>query len=193
MFGFNKHRRMIEGPVEFTFEIEIERPASEVFPLIDVADPHFSHAQRGAKIRRVDGEDSRYDMTIEEIDDAVFQFTVLERVEGARHTLSAVMVPQMFALEKSIEAHVIKPLGDSACRVILTTQATFVSTLSDQEVADEVAVLSEAITRDLAKLKALAEDGLDAVMAMEEAEMAFDIDFGLSELDLNWVDIELKQ
>lgn len=193
MFGFNKERRLIEGPVEFTFDIQIDRPASEVFPLIDVADARFSHAQRGAQLRRVEGETGRYDMVLAEMEDAVFQFTVLERIEGVRHSLSAVMVPQLFALEKSIEEHVIEPLGETACRVTLKTSATFDAGLSDDEMASEIAVMSTAVARDLEKLKLLAEEGLEAVREAEQAEMEFDLGFDLGELDIDWDDIEPEQ
>ncbi len=197
MFGFNKKKRLIEGPVEFVSEVEIDRPAAEVFPLIDVADARFSHRQRGAEVRCVEGEEHRFDMTIAEIEDAVFEFTVLDRIEGERHTISCVMVPQMFALEKAIEAHTIEPISETACRVTLTTTATFDASLSDEEVAGEIAVMNEAVLRDLEKLKILAEDGLDAVLAAEQAEMeddlGIDVEFDLGELDIDWDDIEPQQ
>ena len=146
--------------------------------------------QRGAQLRRVEGETGRYDMVLAEMDDAVFQFTVLERVEGVRHALSAVMVPQLFALEKSIEEHVIEPLGETACRVTLKTSATFDAGLSDDEMASEIAVMGTAVARDLEKLKLLAEEGLEAVREAEQAEMEFDLGFELGELDIDWDDIE---
>lgn len=193
MFGFNKKRRLIEGPIEFTFDIEIDRPAAVVFPLVDVADARFSHAQRGADVRRVDGVENRYDMTIAEIEEAVFQFTVLERVEGERFSLKAVMVPQLFALEEAIETHTFEPLGDSACRVTLTANVRFDAALSDEEMAGEIATMSEAMARDLEKLKILAEEGIEALIEAEKEEMAFDLDFDLGELDIDWDDIEPEQ
>ncbi|MGB3471640.1 MAG: SRPBCC family protein [Erythrobacter sp.] len=193
MFGFNKKKRMIEGPVEFEAEVEIDRPVGEVWPLLDMADPRFAHAQRGAQVKRDDADDSRYTMTIDAFDDAVFEFTVLESVEGRRHKSKAKMVPQLFALVEATEDYTIEPLGDGSCRVKLVTCATFDEDLSDEEVAEEVATMSEAVTGDLMKLKLLAEDGLDTVMAFEEEQMSFDIELDLEDLDIDWDNIEPEQ
>lgn len=191
MFGFNKKKRMIEGPIEFTAEVDIDRSAADVFPLVDVSDPRFRSAQTGAKVTPVEGTTDSYDMVMEGFDDAVFKFRILERVEAEIFTIEARMEPQMFALVSSIEESVIEPTGDTSCRVKLTTKATFDESLSDEEVAGEIAVMGEAVCNDLEKLKVLAEDGLDALKEMEEAEMSFDIDLG--ELDIDWDDIEPKQ
>ncbi|MEO0418881.1 MAG: hypothetical protein AAF249_08450 [Pseudomonadota bacterium] len=193
MFEFNKSKRLIEGPVEFTAEVEIDRPASEVFPLVDIADPRFKHAQMGAKVSAANGSDTVYELTLEEMDDVVFRFTVLERVAGERLKLEAVTDPQINALEKSIEIHAIEPINDTACRVTLNTIATFDPELSDEEVTGEIAMMNEAVMGDLEKLKVLAEDGLEALQALEEAEMGFDIEFDLGELDIDWDDIEPEQ
>ncbi|MEO1731960.1 MAG: hypothetical protein AAFR64_14660 [Pseudomonadota bacterium] len=195
MFGFNKKKRMIEGPVEFIMEAEIQRPAHEVFPLIDMADPRYCHVQRGAELRQIEGSSDRYDMVVEEMDDVVFQFRVLERVEGERHSIECTIKPQINALVKSVETHVIKPISDSACHVTLTTSATFDEDLSDEEVTGEIAMMSAAVSDDLEKLAVLAEEGLEAVKALDEA--GFDLDFQIEieggEIDFDWDDIETEQ
>ena len=191
MFGFNKNKRAIEGPVEFTAEVEINRPASEVFHLIDVSDPRFSQAQRGAEVKAVDGKPNHFEMTVEEFDDAVFHFEVLERVEGRRHKAECAMVPQLFALVKAVEDHIIEPMDDNKCLVKLVVSAEFDPELSDEEVANEAAVMSMAVTGDLEKLLVHAEEGLEAVKALEEEE--FNVEFDLGELDIDWDEIEPEQ
>lgn len=191
MFGFNKNKRAIEGPVEFEAEVDIDRPASDVFPLIDMIDPRFMHAQRGADVKVADGASDTITMAIDDIDDAVFHFTVLERVEGARHKAQCVMVPQLFALVKSVEDYTLDATSDKACRVKLVMSAEFDPDLSDEDVANEVAMMSMAVTGDLEKLKVLAEEGLEVVKAMEEDE--FNVEFDLGELDIDWDEIEPKQ
>ena len=101
--------------------------------------------------------------------------------------------PRSNALEKSTETKVIEPVGDSACRVISPTLATFDSELSDEDVAGEIAVMNMAVMGDLEKLKVLAEEGLESLKAMEEAEMGLDVEFDLGELDIDWDDIEPEQ
>ena len=197
MFEFNKNKRLIEGPVEFAAEVEIDRSASEVFPLIDLTDPRFIHAQLGAEIRSADEPETHYDLIHADFEDAVFRFTVLEREPNVRHVVEARMVPQLFALVKSVEAHVIESTGEDSCRVTLTTQATFDPDLSDAEVAGEVAMMSQAVVGDLEKLKLLAEEGIDAVTAFDEDAMEFGIEldgeFDLGDLDIDWDDIEPEQ
>ena len=191
MFGFNKNKRMIDGPIEFTAEVEIERPASHVFPLVDVSDPRFRHAQCGAVVKAVENTTDRFEMVAEEVEDAVFHFQIVERVVPNRLILEARIEPQLFALEKSIEETVIEPVGDDTCRVKLITKATFDADLTDEEVAGEIAIMSEAVTGELEKIKVLAEDGIEALKELQEAEMSFEIDFG--DLDIDWDEIEPEQ
>jgi len=197
MFGFNKKKRLIEGPIDFTAEVEIDRPAADVFPLIDLADPLFRHAQTGAQVRRVESAGDQFEMIVEEFNDAVFKFNVLVREPNARYAIDSKMEPQLFALVKSNETYVFEPRGDDACRVTLTTSATFDDDLSDKDITGEMAMMSEAIVNEMQKLKVLAEDGIEALKAMEEDEAGFEIEFGgefdLGELDIDWDDIEPQQ
>ncbi len=191
MFGFNKKNRLIENPVTFEAEVEINKPANEVFARVDLANPQSQFRQQGGELKPVDGQDNAFIGVIEEMDDLRFNFRVTERVEGARHTLECAMEPQMFALVHSQETHTIEPLDEGSCRVTLKTVATFDDALSDSEIAGEIAVMSEAVTRDLEKLKLLAEEGVEAVQAYEEEAMGFDIELG--DLDIDWDDIEPEQ
>ncbi|WP_298334327.1 hypothetical protein [uncultured Erythrobacter sp.] len=185
-------KQMIEGPIEFTAEVEVDCAASDVFSLINVADPKFRHAQTGASVRAVEGTDNEFEMIMEGLD-TVFQFRVIDQVASKRYSLEAAMEPQLFALVKSVETYEIKSLNDHACRVKLTTLATFDDDLSLEEVASEVAMMSMAVTGDLEKLATLAEGGVEALQAMEDAETGLDIEFDLGELDIDWDDIEPKQ
>ena len=193
MFGFNKKKPMIEGPIEFEAEVEIDRPASEVFPLIDITDPRFRQRQFGAEVKAEDGSDNRFIMTVETFDDAVFHFEVLEHVEGQRQKCRAKMVPQLFALVQSIEDYTIEPRGENACCLKLVTSAEFDPELSVEEVAEEVTMMSLAVNGDLAKGKVFAEEGLEAAKAMEEAMNGLEFDFDLGEIDIEWDDIEPEQ
>ena len=53
--------------------------------------------------------------------------------------------------------------------------------------------MNMAVMGDLEKLKVLAEEGLESLKAMEEAEMGLDVEFDLGELDIDWDDIEPEQ
>lgn len=192
MFGFNKNKRLIEGPVEFEAVVEIDRPASEVFPLVDLSDQKFTHIQRGHSVELIDPASKGYALRIPEMEDVTFRLRVLDRVEDKRHAFECVMEPRINALVKSTETHDIASLGENSCQVTLTTAAQFDDSLSDDEVAQEIAVMSAAVQGDLIKLKVLAEEGLDAVVAMEaEDELGFDLDLG--DFEIEWDDIEPEQ
>lgn len=196
MFGFNKNKRLIEGPVEFSAEVEIARSVQEIFPLIDLADPRFLHTQLGAQVRPVDGSEDRFEMTSPDVDDMVFHFTVLESIEGEKQALECVIKPQLLALHKSVETYVIKPRGENACHVELTTSATFDPSLSDEEVAGEIAIMSAAVASDLEKLRALAEEGVEAAKAIDEdlgLGFEFGDDFDFNDLGGGWDEIEPEQ
>ncbi|UAB77566.1 hypothetical protein INR77_12305 [Erythrobacter sp. SCSIO 43205] len=182
---------MIEGPIEFTADIDIDRPAADVFPLIDVANPRFRSAQSGAIVKRVEGTEDRFEMVIEGLE-TVFKFHVTERIEGEKHALISTMEPQLFALAKSVETHEIEPTSDSSCKVTLKTFATFDSDLSIEQLASEAAMMSRAVVSELEKLKTLAEEGMEGLKAMEDAEMGFCFDFDLNDLDVDWDDIEAQ-
>lgn len=192
MFGFSKKSPLIEGPVEFEMTVEIERPAAEVFKLVDLADPGFAPVQRGATVTPIAGTEDGFTLKMPNLEEFLFTFKVVERVVGQRHSAECVIEPPAGNLVKALEEYSVEALTDSSCRLTLTTHATFDSNLSDDEVAGEIAIMSMAVQDDLTKLKVQAEEGLAAVMAMEEeAKIGFELDLG--DLDIDWDDIEEEQ
>ncbi len=192
MFGFNKKKPLIEGPVGFEMEVEIDRPAAEVFRLIDLADSGFAAVQRGATVTTVPGTEDSFTLRMPELEDITFKYKVVERVVGQRHSAECVIEPPVGNLAKALEEYAIEALSENSCRLDLTTHATFNSGLSDEEIAGEIAMMSMAVQDDLFKLKVHAEDGAEAVAAMEEDDdLGFELDLG--DLDLDWDDIEPQQ
>jgi len=76
MLPFFQKKGVSSGPHEFGAEIEIERPASEVYPLLDLADPRHAKRQLGDKVEAVAGQDGAFDMVVAELPDAVFRLIV---------------------------------------------------------------------------------------------------------------------
>ena len=65
-----RHRvRSREGPVEFEFSVEIGSPASEVFPLIDWADPRNAKRQLGNTVEQLEGQSDRFEMVLNGLPD----------------------------------------------------------------------------------------------------------------------------
>ncbi len=52
MFDWFKPKKAPEGPVTFDFETEIEAPASEIYALVDFADPRNAKRQMGHSVKR---------------------------------------------------------------------------------------------------------------------------------------------
>ncbi|MDJ0643833.1 MAG: hypothetical protein QNJ15_13555 [Erythrobacter sp.] len=170
MFGFNRKKPAIEGPIEFSLEAEIGRPASEVYRLIDVADPGFRQVLLGHSVAPVVGDDNCFDMVLNEMPDVTFHLRVVEAVRNRRLQLECTISPTVGNLRKSVETHIIEPRGDDACHITLVTEATFSDGLSDGELAEEIAMMSAAVHNDLIKLAIHAEDGTDAVLRFEEEQ-----------------------
>lgn len=170
MFGFNRKKPAIEGPIEIALEAEIDRPADDVYRLIDVADPGFGQVRLGNSVTPVDAEEGHFALVLADMPDLAFHLRVREAVKDARFQVECTISPALGNLRKTVETHVIEPRGENACDVTLTTEVTFADGLSDQELAQEIAVMSAAVHSDLTKLVIHAEDGTDAVRQYDEEQ-----------------------
>ncbi|MEO1221293.1 MAG: hypothetical protein AAFY42_08080 [Pseudomonadota bacterium] len=192
MLESNKNSPMLNGPIEFDFSVEIDRPASEVFPILDMSDPRFSQVALGNTVKQV-GEKT-FELEIEEMQGHTFRFDIVEYARDARHASEVTIEPRVGNLVQAVEDYQLTPLGPDRCTLKLVTKATFSDDLSVEEIAQEVAMMSMAVEEDLTKLKIHAEEGVEAVKAYtEEQEAAFGIEFDLSELDIDWDEIEPEQ
>lgn len=189
MFGFNKKKPLMEGPIEFEAEVEIDCSAQRVYELIDVSSPKHAQIELGNTIEPVAGSDNTYRLELAQMEGTQFLMTVLAAVPGESHTVSAQIEPRVGNLESAIEDYAIETRGDNACTVRLTTKASFVDGLSDEEIADEVMMMSMAVQNDLTKLKLHAEEGPAAVEAFDE-EMFGEIEFDCSGIDLDDIDLD---
>ena len=192
MLESNKNSPMLNGPIEFEFSVEIDRPASDVFPLVDLSDPRFSQIALGNTVKKV-GETS-FELKIEELEGHVFRFQVVEYAQDERHVSKVAIEPSVGNLVESVEDYQLTPLGDDRCTLKLITKATFSDDLSVEEIAQEVAMMSMAVEDDLTKLKMHAEKGVDAVKAYnEEQAAAFGLELDLEGFEIDWDDIEPQQ
>lgn len=192
MLESNKNSPMLNGPIEFDFTVEIERPASEVFPLIDVSDPRFSQVALGNTVKKLD--EKSFELEISELEGHAVRLFVVEYAKDARHASKVTIEPTIGNLVEAVEDYELTPLGDDRCALTLVTKATFSDDLSVEEIAQEVAMMSMAVEEDLTKLKMHAEEGVEAVKAYtQEQEAAFGIELDLEGFDIDWDDIEPEQ
>lgn len=192
MYEPSKNSPMLNGPIEFDFTVEIERAASDVFPLIDVSDPRFAQVALGSLVKKTAKD--IFELEVVGLEEHVFRMQVMQCIPNERHTSKVTIEPRVGNLVEAVEDYELNAAGDERCTLTLVTKATFSNDLSVEEIAQEVAMMSMAVEDDLTKLKIHAEEGLEAVRAYdEEQQAAFDIELDLTGFDIDWDDIEPEQ
>ena len=171
MFGLFKRNQELAGPFEFEHSIEIDRPAAEVYPLLDWADPRNAKRALGNKVERVASAPDRYRLLLDLVPDHTFEMIVTAAVPGEVYAFANEITPPVGRLVASHETYDIEPLGEDKCRLGLKVVATFVGGLSDKKLAVEAITMAVSCENALAKLKVQAESGVDAVHAIEALQM----------------------
>jgi hypothetical protein len=173
MFGILKRKQNEEplGPFEFEHSIEIEKPAAEVYALIDWADPRNAKRALGNKVEQVGADPDRFRLHLDLVPDHRFEMIVTEAEPGQRYAFENEITPPVGRLVSSHETYTIEPLTDSSCRLSLVVAATFVGGMTEQEIAMEVMMMGMSGQNALAKLQIQAEQGVEAVHAIEAMQM----------------------
>jgi hypothetical protein len=166
MFEFLK--RLPEGPYQFIGAVEIERPAAEVFPLIDLVDPRYAKRQLGEQVEEIAGAPGIYRMIIGAVPDLVFELAVTDRVAGAWIGFDCLITPRVGRLALSHELYTLEQLGSEACRLELINTVTFADKLRPSALQQETMMMTVSVHNALAKLKLHAENGVEAVRAAEQ-------------------------
>ncbi|MWV26585.1 hypothetical protein [Aurantiacibacter rhizosphaerae] len=158
-----------DGPVEITKEVEIERPAAEVYPMVDFDDPRNHKAAVGTVTRT--GSDT-FDMALDMLPGLIFPITEMEAVPGRSYTIESILPEELGArLHKTVERTDIEPLGDDRCKVTLVVTACF-HPMKMKHYDHEIAMITAGCHNSLAKLKVHAEQGVDVIREIEAAQAA---------------------
>jgi hypothetical protein len=167
MFSFLKPKPAPEGPVHFEVAVEVDRPAADLYALLDWAGPNNAKRQLGHRIEPIDGEPQRYRLVMKEMPDHRFDMTMIEAVPDRSYAFSTNIQPRVGRLESDEEHYSLEPLGEDRCKLKLVTIAEFQRGLSMKQYERELAMMTLACQRALIKLKLHAEQGLDALRALE--------------------------
>ncbi len=178
MLPFFRKKAVPAGPHEFGAEVEIERPASEVYPLLDLADPRHAKRQLGDRVQAVPGQPGTFTLVVSELPDAVFTLVVTAEERDREYAFSCVSSVSFSRVARSHEHYLLEDMGKHGCRLILTQTIEFDGELSEDEYGMEAMMLTFAGFSALAKIKLHAEEGVEAVRAMSAAQMA-----GLDDFD----------
>ena len=170
MFGMFKRKEAEPfGPCEFKHNIEIERPAAEVYALIDWSDPRNAKRALGNKVEQVDAD--RFRLHLDLVPDHRFEMIVTYAVPGRSYAFDNEITPPVGRLVSSSETYTLEPLGEGSCRLDLAISAWFVGGMSSEDMAMEIMMMGTSGQNALAKLKIQAEQGVEAVHAVEAMQM----------------------
>ena len=167
MLGLFKPKPAPKGPVEIGFSLEIERPAHEVYALVDWADPRNAKRATGNEVRAVEGDPTRFDLIMPMLSDLTFEMRVREAIPYSRYAYECVIRPQYGMLTHSLETYDFEPQGDHRCVVAMLCVASFAEGLSEREYAEEAASMSAGVQSSMHKLKLQAEHGAQFAKALE--------------------------
>lgn len=171
MFGLFQAKLGPVGPIEFEAEYVIERPAEEVYPLIDWADPRNAKRALGHAVTPL-ATPGRFRLELASLPGHRFDMTVSEAEPPASYAYSTEIAPRIGKLTHSHERYTFTPEGPGACRVRLVTTACFVEGMREKQLAREMAIMTLSCRNALVKLKLQLEQGIDAVHAADQRLVA---------------------
>jgi hypothetical protein len=171
MFGILKRNVEPMGPFGFGHSVLIEKPAAEVYPLLDWADARNAKRALGNKVEQVASSPDRYRMHLDLVPDHTFEMIVTDAVPGEAYAFENEISPPVGRLVASHEAYSLEPYDEGSCVLSLLVSATFIGGLSEEEIAMEVMMMTVACGNSLEKLKVHAEEGVDAVHRIEAMQV----------------------
>jgi len=170
MFGLLKKRNVEPfGPCVFEHSVEIEKPAAEVYGMVDWADPRNAKRALGNKVEELAPNEFR--LHLDMVPDHRFVMIVTEAVPGKIYAYDAEITPPVGRLVACKEAYTVEPLSEGSCKLGLTTTAWFQGGMSEEAMAMEIVMMGTAGQNGVAKLKIQAEQGVEAVHAIEAQQM----------------------
>jgi hypothetical protein len=170
MFGLFKPKMAPTGPHTFSIEVDVAVTAADFYSLVDFADPRNAQVARGGSIVAKDGGGRRFLMKVTAVDDLDFHVDVIEAEAPNHYAYAIVIEPLVGRLAASTEAFTIWDVPTGGCRVRLDNTVTFQEGFKMRDVEQEFALVTRATLDGLAKLKLQAEQGVEAVHALERCQ-----------------------
>lgn len=171
MFQFLKPKSAPEGPIELRFDVTIERPAEEVYALVDWGGPRNAKRELGNEVVAVEGRVGQFHLALAGLPGQRFEITVFDAVPHAAYSFECDIVPMIGQLKRTREVYAFEPVAEGVCLVTLAITATFASGLSARKIEHERLAMTAACVSALAKLKIHAEKGVEAVRVVESQQL----------------------
>lgn len=171
MLNWFRPKMAPEGPVTLEYEIEIDAPAHEIYPLIDFADPRNAKRQLGETVREVAGREGAFELVLAsypDLGDLTFDITVTEALPNKVYAFHGKLPEGPGALVSTQERYEIEPAEGGGSLLRLIVDANFRFPMKLKVYKREVAQMMLALHNACAKLKLHAEQGVDAVHAVHD-------------------------
>ncbi|MEP2235225.1 MAG: SRPBCC family protein [Alteripontixanthobacter sp.] len=168
MFGLFKPKLAPQGPVEFQCDIEIAAPASEVYALINWADPRNAKRALGNEVTAVDGDEERYELVLHNVPGHTFHIEVIHAVPNREYVFDCMVDPVIGAMQSTRETYRIEPVDEQSCVLTLINETQFAEGLRMREFQCHVGQMAASSQSALEKLRIQAEFGLDALKSVED-------------------------
>jgi len=167
MFGLFKPRLAPVGPHDISVQTDIEASAAQVYALLDFADPRNAQRARGAAIVPSEGCERQFRMVVPQLPDCCFNIDVTDAESPNHYAYSIIAEPQLGRLAASTEAFTIWDLPGGGCSVRLDAKARLQEGVPEKYLGNEIMKLTLACHNSVAKLKLQAEQGVEAVEAVQ--------------------------
>ncbi len=161
MFGWFKKKMAPEGPVDFALDMEIARPAADIYRLLDWSDDMNAKRAEGQQVLAGAGI-GQWRLIMQGMEDVTFHLNVTQEERDRLYGYTCQADPMIGRLVSSHEVFRIEPLPDGTSKVYLHVTAQFIDGMTEKEFARETALMSLGCHSSLARLKIHAEHGPDA-------------------------------
>jgi hypothetical protein len=151
--------------------VDVAVSAADFFALLDFADARNAYRARGMRIEAKDGAGRKFLMKIPQAPELDFHFDVIDAEAPNHYAFAAVIEPLVGRLAASAESYTVWDVPAGGCRVRLDNTVTFQDGLRMRHVQEEFGKVTVASFNALAKLKLQAEQGVEAVHAMEQCQL----------------------
>ena len=160
LFGLVGERSPAE-PVHFEQTIRIAARPGDLFPLVDWGNQEHLWRQRGHRVTQQ--EDGAYLLRISSLPGTRFEIRVVRDDRPNSYVYESVTTPMIGKLIGSHEEYRFEQLEGDLCRVTLAVDARFVPGLRPRVWRFEQEKMHISLHNALAKLKLMAEEGIEAV------------------------------
>jgi hypothetical protein len=176
MLGRNRKASREPVVVETAADIEIDAACEDVFAVLDLRSPKNRYLGRGWTLAPVEGEPATMLGVDPRMPDLTFHFIEEARTPNAMLDISTHFGEGVVvgAMMHGRGRYTLTPLGDKRCRVELEEASTLVPGLGKRRLEEERTMLTLAVHDDLARLKALIEQGAPAAEKAGALDALFD-------------------